>query len=74
MASMDYCKFENAIDEMNACLRALEDGRKTSERECEKAEYLFEQILGTMMDLGVIDEYDGDLLHDFCYEMNEGNE
>lgn len=74
MASMDYCKFENAIDDMNACLWALAEGRKTSVRECEKAECLFEQILGTMMDLGIIDEYDGDLLHDFCQEMNEEGE
>lgn len=72
--NMDYCKFENTSNDMNACLWAFEEGQKTSERECEKAEYMFERILGTMMDLGIIDDYDSDLLHDFCQEMNENNE
>lgn len=68
---MDYCKFENTNNDMQACLWALAEGRKTSERECEKAEHMFEKILYTMMDLGIIDDFDGDLLHDYCYEMND---
>lgn len=71
---MDYCKFENTENEMTQCLFAFSEGKKTSERECERAEYMFEQILGTMMDFGIIDEYDADLLHDYCQEMNENDE
>lgn len=74
MANMDYCKFENTSADMQQCLFAFAEGQKTSNRECEKAEFMFENILGTMMDLGIIDEYDGDLLHEFCQEMNEEGE
>lgn len=74
MANMDYCKFNNTLDDMRQCLMAFEEGRKTSDYECQKAEMLFEEILGTMMDLGIIDEYDGDLLNEFCQEMNEEGE
>lgn len=72
--NMSYCQFENTKQDMMQCLFAFGEGQKTSERECECAEYMFEQILGTMMDLGIIDEYDGDLLHEYCQEMNESNE
>lgn len=71
MANMDYCKFHNTSLDMDQCLFALEEGQKTSARECEIAESMFERILGTMMDLGIVDEYDGDLLHDYCQEMNQ---
>ena len=67
-------RFENTMNDMRQCLWALEEGRKTSERECEKAEAMFEELLGVMSDLGIIDEWDGDLLHEFCQEMNESNE
>lgn len=72
--NMDYCKYENTLADMRQCLRALEEGRETSALECEKAETLFEEILGTMMDLGIIDEWDGDLLSEFCQQMNEEGE
>lgn len=71
MANMDYCKFHNTSLDMDQCLSALDEGQKTSTRECEIAESMFERILGTMMDLGIVDEYDGDLLHDYCQEMNQ---
>ena len=71
MSNMNYCQFENTMNDMQACLWAFQESEKTSERECEKAEYMFEEILRTMMDFGILDEYDGDLLHDFCQEMNE---
>lgn len=72
--NMDYCKFENTKQDMMQCLFAFEEGRKTSQQECECAEYMFEQILGTMYDLGIIEDWDGDLLHDCCQEMNEDSE
>ena len=71
---MDYCKFENAKQEIMPCLFAFEEGRKTSDHECECAEYLFEQILDLMKDLRIIEDYDSDMLHDCCQEMNENNE
>lgn len=75
MASMSYYSFENTMKDMTRCLWTLAEGEeKTTERECEKAEYMFDEILTTMMDLGIIDDYDGDLLHDFCYAMNEEGE
>lgn len=69
--NMEYCKFENTKNDMMQCLFTFGERQGTSERECECAEYMFEQILSTMMDFGIIDDYDGDLLHDYCYEMNE---
>lgn len=74
MANMDYCKFENTSNDIMPCLCGLAEGWKTSERECEKAENMFTEILMTMADLGIIDVWDGDLLHDYCQEMNENNE
>lgn len=66
--------YQEASKTVDAMLYGLEEGRKTTAFECEKAEYVFDRILGTMMDLGIIDEWDGDLLHDYCQEMNEKNE
>lgn len=74
MANMDYCKFNNTLDDMRQCLVAFELGQPTSAYECGKAEVLFEEVLGTMMDLCIIDEYDGDLLHDYCKQMNDEEE
>lgn len=74
MANMDYCKFHNTSIDMEQCLRAFEEGLKTSERECEIAEFMFEEILHTLMDLGIVDDYDGEVLHDCCQEMNEKGE
>lgn len=68
---MKYCQFENTSADMQPCLWAFAEGEKTSERECEKAMFMFENILGTMMDLGIIDDYDGDLLQEYVDEMRE---
>lgn len=70
---MYYCMFENASKDINAMCWAIEEGHKTSERECEKAEYVFECVLDTMRALGVIDDYDGEKLYNLCQEMNENN-
>lgn len=69
--NMDYCKYELTLSDMRQCLRALEAAYPTSERECEYAEVMFEDILTTMLALGVIDDYDQDLLNGLCQEMNE---
>ena len=71
MANMDYCKFSNTSTDIDQCLRAIEDGQKTSAYECEKAEHMFSEVLVTMADLGIIEEWDEDLLHDYCQAMNE---
>lgn len=69
--NMDYCKYELTLADVRQCLRALEAGYPTSERECEYAEVMFEDVLTTMMDLGIINSYDSDLLNEFCQEMNK---
>lgn len=69
--NMDYCKYELTLADVRQCLLALEAGYPTSERECEYAEVMFDLILCVMMDLGIIEDYDPDLLTQFCQEMNE---
>lgn len=73
MANMDYCKFNNTAMDVDQCLRALEDRDKTSAYECEKAEYMFTEILITMANFGIIEDFDGELLHAICEDMNEDN-
>lgn len=63
--------YQEAAKTVDAMCWGLEEGTKTTEFECEKAEYMFERVLMTMADLGIIDDWDGDLLHDYCQEMNE---
>lgn len=65
--------FQEAAKSVDVMCWSIENGLRTTEFECEKAEYVFETILGTMMDLGIIDNYDGELLHEFCQEMNKNN-
>lgn len=71
MANMSYCRFHNTSMDMRECLQCLEDEEPTSNYECEKAMYMFEDILSTMQDLGIIDEYDGDLLQEYVDKMRE---
>lgn len=66
--------YQEAAKTVDAMCWSLEEGSKTTGYECEKAEYVFERILNTMAYLGVIEDYNEGILHDFCQEMNKDNE
>ncbi|QST02810.1 hypothetical protein IMZ31_19870 (plasmid) [Pontibacillus sp. ALD_SL1] len=64
MANMSYCRFENTKRDVEDCLDAVRDGDIASQHELEKAKGMFEDILLFLQANGIIDDYDGDELHE----------
>lgn len=71
---MDYCRFENTYSDMMDCLASLGEPKGASEREIEKAKDMFEEILNTMREFCVIDDYDAEQLYNAIEVMAEPEE
>ncbi len=62
MPNMSYCRFQNTRYDMEDCLIALRDEKHLSRDEAKAGRWMFDDILSYCRDVGIIDDYDSDML------------
>lgn len=66
--------FENTYFEMMDCLTALGEPQGASDKEIDKAKQMFEEILNTMREFCIIEDYNHEYLYDAIEIMAEPEE
>lgn len=72
--NMSYCRFENTCNDMMDCLASLGEPQGASDREIDKAKQMFEEILNTMREFCIIEDYNHEYLYDAIEIMAEPEE
>jgi len=71
MASMDYCKFENTNNDLERCIKSLEERDISSDIEKEYAISLLKSVCEFLQVEGIIEEYDSEKIDRIIEECKD---
>lgn len=74
MPNMSYCRFHNTLNDMRACITALEERNISSDEERNKARVLIEEFLEFCVEEEIIVDYKSKVVERLITECNEQEE